>query len=69
MKNFFLISYLLAALLLAAQTKAKTITKTKATAAMPLQVSAATVTRVVQTLVTDDMQGRGTGQPGGLHAA
>ncbi|MBH8569616.1 M20/M25/M40 family metallo-hydrolase [Microvirga sp. STS02] len=32
-------------------------------------VSSATVTRVIQTLAADDMQGRGTGQPGGLKAA
>jgi hypothetical protein len=32
-------------------------------------VSSATVKRVVQTLAADDMQGRGTGQPGGQRAA
>ena len=32
-------------------------------------VSAATVRRVLTTLASDDMQGRGTGQPGGLKAA
>jgi len=33
------------------------------------KVSAATVARVVRTLAADDMQGRGTGQPGGVKAA
>ncbi|MBF9237987.1 M20/M25/M40 family metallo-hydrolase [Hymenobacter sp. BT683] len=34
-----------------------------------VQVSAVTVARVLTTLAADDMQGRGTGQPGGLKAA
>ena len=41
--------------------------KTKAPVS-PL-VSAVTVARVVTALAADDMQGRGTGQPGGLKAA
>ena len=43
--------------------------KTTKAVPKPASVSAATVTRVVQTLAADDMQGRGTGQPGGLKAA
>ena len=58
---------LVAALPVAAQKKtAKPIAKPIAKA---VSVSAATVTRVIQTLAADDMQGRGTGQPGGLKAA
>ncbi|WP_310395784.1 M20/M25/M40 family metallo-hydrolase [Hymenobacter sp.] len=62
-----------------AQTKVKTKTKTSAgttksktaasAAAKAPVVSAATVARVVRALAADDMQGRGTGQPGGLKAA
>ena len=63
MKNLFLLGTLLATLPAAAQKKAtKPAPKTTA-------VSAATVTRVVTALAADDMQGRGTGQPGGLKAA
>ncbi|MDO7845948.1 M20/M25/M40 family metallo-hydrolase [Hymenobacter sp. M29] len=63
MKPFLLLAGLLATLPAAAQKKA---TKPAPKAA---SVSAATVTRVVTTLAADDMQGRGTGQPGGLKAA
>ncbi|MFD1469165.1 M20/M25/M40 family metallo-hydrolase [Hymenobacter caeli] len=69
MKHLFLAGCLLAALPLAAQTNVKIKTKAKAPAAAAPQVSAATVARVEQTLAADDMQGRGTGQPGGLRAA
>ena len=66
MKNLLLLGCLLAAGPLAAQTKVKTKVKPGRNAT---QVSAATVARVVRTLAADDMQGRGTGQPGGLRAA
>ncbi|MBO2007708.1 M20/M25/M40 family metallo-hydrolase [Hymenobacter negativus] len=63
MKQLFLLGALLATLPATAQKKAAKPTP-KATT-----VSAATVTRVVKALAADDMQGRGTGQPGGLKAA
>ena len=63
MKKLFIFGCLLAALPVAAQKKAA-----KPATTVP-GVSAATVTRVIQTLAADDMQGRGTGQPGGLKAA
>ncbi|MDB5270984.1 MAG: peptidase [Hymenobacter sp.] len=63
MKKLILLGALLATLPVAAQKAAKKPAP-KATT-----VSAATVTRVIQTLAADDMQGRGTGQPGGLKAA
>ncbi|MBD2766726.1 M20/M25/M40 family metallo-hydrolase [Hymenobacter sp. BT664] len=44
-------------------------TRKAAKASAAPQVSSATVTRVVRALAADDMQGRGTGQPGGLKAA
>ena len=63
MKSLLVFGALLAALPVAAQKKpAKPAPKAPA-------VSAATVARVVKTLAADDMQGRGTGQPGGLKAA
>ena len=62
MKNLLLFGCLLAALPVAAQKKT-------VKSAPKAAVSAATVTRVVQTLAADDMQGRGTGLPGGLRAA
>ena len=63
MKDFLLFGALLVTLPVVAQKKAaKPAPKAAA-------VSAATVTRVIQTLAADDMQGRGTGQPGGLKAA
>ena len=63
MKTTLLLGALLATLPAAAQKKpAKPAPKATA-------VSAATVARVVKTLAADDMQGRGTGQPGGLKAA
>jgi len=65
MKSFLLtFGFALAALVAPAQTR-----KAKKAAAAAVQVSAATVTRVVRALAADDMQGRGTGQPGGLKAA
>ncbi|GAB3726964.1 hypothetical protein GCM10027594_08810 [Hymenobacter agri] len=63
MRNVLLAATLLATLPAAAQKKAAKPAP-KATT-----VSAATVTRVIQTLAADDMQGRGTGKPGGLKAA
>ncbi|MDO7851951.1 M20/M25/M40 family metallo-hydrolase [Hymenobacter convexus] len=63
MKNLLLLGALLTALPAAAQKKAAKPAP-KATT-----VSSATVTRVVTALAADDMQGRGTGQPGGLKAA
>ena len=63
MKHLLFAGALLAALPAVAQKKAA-----KPAAKAPT-VSAATVTRVVQTLAADDMQGRGTGKPGGLKAA
>jgi len=69
MKNLMLLAGLLLALPAAAQTKIKVKTKTKAASSIGPVVSAATVARVVRTLAADDMQGRGTGQPGGLKAA
>ena len=63
MKSMLLVGALLATLPAVAQKKAaKPVTKAPT-------VSSATVTRVIQTLAADDMQGRGTGQPGGLKAA
>ena len=63
MKSILFLGALLATLPAAAQKKpAKPAPKATA-------VSAATVARVVKTLAADDMQGRGTGQPGGLKAA
>ncbi|WP_201981041.1 M20/M25/M40 family metallo-hydrolase [Hymenobacter rubidus] len=59
--------FLLAALLVAGPVVAQK--KAAKPAAKAASVSAATVTRVVRTLAADDMQGRGTGQPGGLKAA
>ena len=67
MKSLLLLSCLLVAGPLAAQTKIKT--KVKPGAGKTTAVSAATVARVVRALAADDMQGRGTGQPGGLRAA
>ena len=67
MKSLLLLSCLLVAGSLAAQTKIKT--KVKPGAGKTTTVSAATVARVVRALAADDMQGRGTGQPGGLRAA
>ena len=67
MRNLLLLSCLLAAAPALAQTKTKTKFKTAVSKAPA--VSAATVARVVRTLAADDMQGRGTGQPGGLRAA
>jgi hypothetical protein len=64
MKNFLLLGALLAALPAAAQKKVSKPAP-KATAS----ISAATVTRVVNSLASDDMQGRGTGQAGGAKAA
>ncbi|MBF9222325.1 M20/M25/M40 family metallo-hydrolase [Hymenobacter sp. BT662] len=62
-----LLGCVLAALPVAAQKKAaKPAPKPAAKVAA---VSSATVKRVVQTLAADDMQGRGTGQPGGQRAA
>jgi hypothetical protein len=71
MRTIVLLSCLLAALPVAAQaqTKVKVKTKTKTAGSKGPMVSAATVARVVRTLAADDMQGRGTGQPGGLKAA
>ena len=63
MKNLLRLGVLLAALPAVAQKKAPKPVPKAAT------VSAATVTRVLQTLAADDMQGRGTGQAGGLKAA
>jgi Zn-dependent M28 family amino/carboxypeptidase len=63
MKNLILLAGLVAALPATAQKK------TVKPAPKVTAVSAATVTRVVNTLAADDMQGRGTGQPGGLKAA
>ncbi|HEX8505751.1 MAG TPA: M20/M25/M40 family metallo-hydrolase [Hymenobacter sp.] len=71
MKNLLLLGCLLVAVPVAAQDKVKTKTKTK-TETVKFKgpgVSAATVARVVRTLASDDMEGRGTGQPGGLRAA
>jgi hypothetical protein len=45
------------------------LTSLPAAAQTKKAVSAATVQRVLTTLAADDMQGRGTGQPGGLKAA
>ena len=67
MKSLLFLSCLLVAGPLAAQTKIKT--KVKSGAGKTTIVSAATVARVVRALAADDMQGRGTGQPGGLRAA
>ncbi|WP_052732815.1 M20/M25/M40 family metallo-hydrolase [Hymenobacter terrenus] len=67
MKLLLFLGYLLVAAPVAAQTKIKT--KVKTPAAKAPEVSTATVARVVRTLAADDMQGRGTGQPGGLLAA
>ncbi|WP_216689086.1 M20/M25/M40 family metallo-hydrolase [Hymenobacter siberiensis] len=67
MKNLLLAGCLLAALPVAAQSKFKV--KVKPGRAAETEVSAATVSRVMRTLASDDMQGRGTGQPGGLRAA
>lgn len=67
MKNLLFVGCLLAALPVAAQSKTKTTVK-YGRAATP-NVSAVTVSRVMRTLAADDMQGRGTGQPGGLKAA
>ncbi|UOQ96136.1 M20/M25/M40 family metallo-hydrolase [Hymenobacter sp. 5317J-9] len=62
MKHFLLLGALLATQPALAQKKnAKPAPKAPA-------VSAVTVTRVVQALAADDMQGRGTGQPGGQRA-
>jgi len=76
MKNLLALGCLLAALPVAAQTPTKVKVKTKTgsqttkTVGVPVPiVSAATVARVVRTLAADDLQGRGTGQPGGLRAA
>ena len=76
MKNLLALGCLLAALPAAAQTPVKVKVKTKTgstttkTVGVPVAtVSAATVARVVRALAADDMQGRGTGQPGGLRAA
>ena len=73
MKNLILLGCLLLAASVAsqAQTKVKTKTKTAAGTAKSKGpgVSAATVARVVRALAADDLQGRGTGQPGGLRAA
>ncbi|MBD2722728.1 M20/M25/M40 family metallo-hydrolase [Hymenobacter armeniacus] len=67
MNKILLLGCMLAALPAAAQKKAaKPAAKPVAKA---VAVSGATVTRVVQTLAADDMQGRGTGQPGGQRAA
>ena len=63
MKQLIVAAGLLAALPALAQKK------TAKPAPKATTVSAATVTRVIQTLAADDMQGRGTGQPGGLKAA
>ena len=63
MKSIFLFGALLATLPAAAQKK------TAKPAPKAATVSAATVARVVNALASDDMQGRGTGQPGGLKAA
>ena len=63
MKQLILFGCLLTALPVAAQKKTA-----KPTSKAPT-ISGATVTRVIQTLAADDMQGRGTGQPGGLKAA
>ena len=68
MKKFLLLGCLLAAWPAVAQTT-KTKTKVKPGRAGAAVVSSATVARVVRTLAADDMQGRGTGQPGGLKAA
>ena len=65
MKNLLLLGCLLVAAPAVAQTKIKTKTKAKITASKAPAVSAATVARVVRTLAADEMQGRGTGQPGG----
>lgn len=65
MKNLLLLGCLLAAAPAVAQTKIKTKTKVKTSASKAPAVSAATVARVVRALAADDMQGRGTGQPGG----
>lgn len=67
MKSLLLLSCLLVAGPLAAQTKIKT--KVKPGTGKTTTVSVATVARVVRALAADDMQGRGTGQPGGLRAA
>ena len=63
MKQLIVAAGLLAALPALAQKK------TAKPAPKATTVSAATVTRVIRTLAADDMQGRGTGQPGGLKAA
>jgi hypothetical protein len=63
MKQLLLLGAALAALPVTAQKTAKKPAPKAAT------VSSTTVTRVVKTLAADDMQGRGTGQPGGLKAA
>ncbi|WP_426058955.1 M20/M25/M40 family metallo-hydrolase [Hymenobacter sp. B1770] len=60
-----LLTLALASLTLGASAQKRKTSKRKAGA----QVSAVTVARVVTTLAADDMQGRGTGQPGGLKAA
>ena len=64
MKHNLLALLLALAILPAAAQKRK-----GAKAAVGPQVSAVTVGRVVNALAADDMQGRGTGQPGGLKAA
>ncbi|MCI1187275.1 M20/M25/M40 family metallo-hydrolase [Hymenobacter sp. DH14] len=64
MKQLVLLGALLATVPAAAQKK-----DARPAAPKAATVSAATVTRVIQTLAADDMQGRGTGQPGGLKAA
>ena len=67
MKNLLLAGCLLAALPVAAQSKIKG--KSKPGRVAETTVSAVTVSRVMRTLAADDMQGRGTAQPGGLKAA
>jgi hypothetical protein len=71
MKSLILLAGLLAALPAAAQKKASKPATKVATKPAPksVSISAATVSRVMNTLAADDMQGRGTGQPGGLRAA
>ena len=63
MKNLLFAGFLLAALPVTAQSKIKV--KSKPGRAATTEISAATVSRVMHALAADDMQGRGTGQPGG----